>query len=68
MSSSVNADQGKRYFSSWRRTNTQIRWYHINSRAKYPTNFAQSGKIFVLGLLYNGSDSFLFVNATKVYQ
>ena len=27
-----------------------------------------NGKMFVLSLHYNGSNSFLFVNATKVYQ
>ena len=36
--------------------------------AKHPINFTQSGKRFVLSLHYNGSNSFLFVNATKVYQ
>ena len=36
--------------------------------AKYPINFTQSGKRFVLSLHYHGSNSFLFVNATKVYQ
>ena len=30
--------------------------------------FTQLEKGFVLTLLYNGSNSFLFVNATKVYQ
>ena len=30
--------------------------------------FTQSGKRFVLSLPYNGGNSFLFVNATKVYQ
>ena len=35
---------------------------------KYPINITQSGKRFVLSLHYNGSNSFLFVNATKVYQ
>ena len=33
------------------------------------TNFNNlKSKIFVLSLHYNGSNSFLFVNATKVYQ
>ena len=32
---------------------------------KYPNNFTQSGQRFVLSLNYNGSNSFLFVNATK---
>ena len=35
---------------------------------KYPINFTQSGKRFVLSLHYNGNNSFLFVNATKIYQ
>ena len=42
----------------------------LAAEAKYPINFAQSGKRFVLSLYYNGSNSFcfLFVNAAKVYQ
>ena len=36
--------------------------------AKYPIDFIQSEKRFVLSLHCNGSNSFLFVNATKVYQ
>ena len=35
---------------------------------KYPINFKQSGKRFVLNLHYIGSNSFLFANATKIYQ
>ena len=33
-----------------------------------PINFTQSGKTFALNLHYNGSNSFLFVNATQIYQ
>ena len=40
----------------------------LTAEAKYPINFTQSGARFVLSLHYNGSNSFLFVNATKVYQ
>ena len=40
----------------------------LTAEAKYPMNFTQPGKRFVLSLHYNGSNSFLFVNATKVYQ
>ena len=40
----------------------------FTAEAKYPINFTQSGKRFVLTLHYNGSNSFLFVNARKVYQ
>ena len=44
--------------------------YYINSRSKisYPINFTESGQRFVLSLHYNGSNSFLFVDATKIYQ
>ena len=40
----------------------------FTAKAKYPINFTQSGKRFVLSLHYNGSSSFLFVNATKIYN
>ena len=40
----------------------------LTAEANYPINFTQSGKIFVLSLPYNESNSFLFVNATKIYQ
>ena len=40
----------------------------LTTEAKYPINFTQSGKRFVLSLHYNRNKSFLFVNATKVYQ
>ena len=37
----------------------------LTAKAKYPINFTQSGKRFVLSLRYNGSNSFLFANAAK---
>ena len=40
----------------------------LTAEAKYLINFRQLGKRFVLSLHYNGSNSFLFVNTTKVYQ
>ena len=40
----------------------------LTADAKYPINFTQSGKRFVLSLHYNGSNSFLFFNAIKVYH
>ena len=40
----------------------------LTTEAKYPINFTQSRKRFVLSLHYSGSNSFLFVNATKAYQ
>ena len=40
----------------------------LTAEAKYPINFTQSGKRFIVSLQYNGSNSFLFFNATKVYH
>ena len=40
----------------------------LTAAAKYPMNFTQLGKRCVLSLHYNGSSSFLFVNAAKIYQ
>ena len=40
----------------------------LTAEAKYPISFTQSNRRFVLSLHYNGSDSFLFVDATKIYQ
>ena len=39
----------------------------LAAEAKYSNNFTQSGKRFVLSLQYNESNSFLFLNATKIY-
>ena len=40
----------------------------LTTETKYPINCTQRIKRFVLSLQYNGINSFLFVNATKVYQ
>ena len=40
----------------------------VTAEAKYPTNFTESGKRFALSLHYNGNNSYLFVNAVKMYQ
>ena len=40
----------------------------IKAEAKYPINFTQSGKKFVLSQHYNESNSFLFVNVIKANQ
>ena len=38
------------------------------AEAIYYINFTQSNDRFVLSIDYNGSNNFLFVNATKIYQ
>ena len=40
----------------------------ITAESKYPINFTESGKRFVLSLHYNGTNSFLFVNTVKICQ
>ena len=39
----------------------------ITEEAKYLINSTQSGKNIVLGLHYNRSNSFIFINAVKMY-
>ena len=40
----------------------------LTAEAKYHIRFTHSRKRFVLSVRYNGSNSFLFINATKIYQ
>ena len=40
----------------------------LTAEAKYSISFSRSQGKFCLSLHYNGSNSFLFVNATKIYQ
>ena len=40
----------------------------LTAEAKHLFNFTQPRKRFLLILYYNGSNSFLFVNATKIHQ
>ena len=69
ISSSVNVDYKGKYILIIGEGPTQgLDDTTLTAEANYPINFIQSGKKFVLSLHYNGSNSFLFVNATKVYQ
>ena len=40
----------------------------LTGEAKYPITFTPSNRRLLLSLHYNGSDNFLFVDATKIYQ
>ena len=40
----------------------------LTGEAQYSINFSRSNRKFCLSLHYNGSNSFLFTNATKIYQ
>ena len=69
MSSSVHVDnKGKDILILGKGPTQRLDDTTLTAEAKYPINFTQSGKRFILSLHYNGSNSFLFVNATKVYQ
>ena len=40
----------------------------LTAEGQYSINFSRSNTKFCLSSDYNGSNSFLFVNATKIYQ
>ena len=40
----------------------------ITAEAEYSIDFSRSQRKFCLNFHYNGSNSFLFVNSTKIYQ
>ena len=40
----------------------------LTAEAEYSINFSRSNRKFCLSLHYNGNNSFLFFNATKIYQ
>ena len=69
MSSSVHIDKkGKDILILGEETTQGLDDTTLTPEAIYLFNFTQLDKRFVLSLHYNGSNSFLFVNATKVYQ
>ena len=67
MSSSVHIDNKNKDILILGEGPTQ-RLHDTTVETKHPINFIQPRKKFVLSLYYNGSNSFLFVNATKIYQ
>ena len=68
MNSSVHNDYKNRDSLILGEGPTQLDDITFTAEAKYPFNFTQSGKIFVLLLHYNRSNSFLFANAAKICQ
>ena len=40
----------------------------LTAEAKYPISVTRSNRKFILHLHYNGSNSFLFVDAANIYQ
>ena len=66
MSSSVHVDNKNKDILIFGGGLTQ--GLHDTTEAKYPINFTQPNKRFLLSLQYNESNRFLFVNAAKIYQ
>ena len=69
MSSSVHVDNEGKFILILGEQPTQ--WLDettLTAETKYPIDFTQPNRRFVLSLHYNGSDSFLCVNATKIYK
>ena len=69
MSSTVHIDNKNKYILILHEGTTQgLDNITFKAEATYPIDFTESEKRFVLSLHYNGSNSLLFVNATKIYQ
>ena len=68
MSSSVHIDIKGKYILIPGKGPTQRSNRTLAAETQYSINFTRPGIKFCLSLHYNGSNSFLFVNATKIYQ
>ena len=69
MASSVHIDNKEKYILILGEGPTQgLDDTTLTAEAKYPLDFTQPNKRFVLNLHYNGRNSLLYDNATKVYQ
>ena len=69
MNSSMHVDNKKKNILVLGEESTQGLYNTtITVEDKYPIHLTESGKRFVLSLHYNGSNSFLFVNAVKMCQ
>ena len=69
MSSSVNIDNKKKDILILGIGPTQrLCCATLTAEAQYSINFSRSNRKFSLSLHYNGNNSFLFINATRIYQ
>ena len=69
MSSSVHIDnKGRDTLILGERPTQGLDDTTLTAEAKDAINFTQLRKRFALSLRYNGSNSFLFINNTKIYQ
>ena len=69
MSSSVHIDNKKKDILIFGIGSTQkLDDTMLSKEAQYSIDFSRSNRKYCLSLHYNGSNSFLFINATKIYQ
>ena len=69
MSSSVHTDnKGKDILILSKGPTQGLNSTPLTAEAAYSINFFRSQRKFCLSFLYNGNNSFLFVNATNIYQ
>ena len=68
MSSSVHIANRGKVILILGKVPTQGLNHTLATETRYLINFTRPGIKFCLSLRYNGSNSFLFVNATKLYQ
>ena len=68
MSLSVHIDNKGKNILILGKGPTQGLNHTLTAETQYLVNFTRPGIKFCLSLHYNGSNSFLFVNATKIYQ
>ena len=69
MSSSVHANNKNKDVLTFGKGKTKgLDNTSLTAEAEYFINFSRSERKFCLSLHYNGSNSFLFVNATKIHQ
>ena len=69
MSPSVHTDNKNKYILILGKGTTQgLDNTTLTAEAEYSNDFSRSKRKFCFSLHYNGSHSFLFVNATKMYQ
>ena len=61
-------NKGKHIFIFGERSIQGLDDITLTAEAKYSINFTQLRKRLVLSLYYSGSNSFLFVNARKIYK
>ena len=68
MSSSTHIDNKKKDIFVLGKGPTQRLEHTLTAEKMYSINFTVTKKKFCLSILYNGANSYLFVNGTEIYK